>query len=337
MAAMQLQRKVLILGLIAGALALAYALGLVFSPTNVQKRRSEAPLLPAFKPESVANILVDGAEGSSARLAKSDKGWSVLIAGAGYPASAERIQSFFDHLQSLRRSRVVSANPETWKSFGVGDDARTRIRLADAADQTIVSLIVGSSEEGERGSFVRLEAANEVLLLNKSLNFYLDAASSFWSHLRFFTAELQGADIMRISVRAGLAFADKTERRLAYTLIRTQEGGLSWKVVEPAARQSLELENTEVDRVATTLAGFEGAEFIPGPAAAGLASPAAEILFSTTDNKDYRILIGNRSGEDLFYAKVDGGNYVYLAQEWRVKQVTQPLEQLSSQKETVSK
>ena len=335
MAAMQLQRKVLILGLVAGALALAYALGLVFSPTNVQKRRSEAPLLPAFKPESVAKILVAGAEGSSAQLAKSDKGWSVLIAGAGYPASAERIQSFFDHLQSLRRSRVVSVNPETWKSFGVGDDSRTSIRLADAADKTIVSLIVGSSEEGERGSFVRLEAANEVLLLNKSLGFYLDTASSFWSHLRFFPADLNGAGIMRISVRANLSFADKSERRLAYTLLRTQEGGLSWKVVEPA--KSLELDNKAVDRVATTLAGFEGAEFVPGSSAAGLASPAAEILFSTTDNKDYRILIGSRSGEDLFHAKVDGGNYVYLAQEWRVKQVTQPLEELTSQQETVSK
>ena len=41
MAVVQFKNKVLILGLIAGALAAAYALGLVFSPTNVQKRRSE--------------------------------------------------------------------------------------------------------------------------------------------------------------------------------------------------------------------------------------------------------------------------------------------------------
>ncbi len=42
MAVVQFKNKVLILGLVAGALAVAYALGLVFSPTNVQRRRSEA-------------------------------------------------------------------------------------------------------------------------------------------------------------------------------------------------------------------------------------------------------------------------------------------------------
>lgn len=337
MAATQSQRKVLILGLVAGALALAYALGLVFSPTNVQKRRAETPLLPEFKPEAVARIEASGA-GGQVRLSRADKErWNVLIADSAYPASSERVQSFFDHLSSLRRSRVVSANPESWKSFGVGDDAASRLRLADASDKTVVGLIVGNEEEGGRGSFVRLEGGNEVLLLNKSLGFYLDSQPSFWSHLRFFPAELTGADITRISVRADLTFSDQTRRRVAYTLIQSKEGNLGWKVVEPAGSKEMALDDKEVDRMATTLAGFEGSEFVTAPAETGLSAPSVDVLFSTADNKDYRILIGAAAGDDQYYAKLDGGPYLYLTQEWRVKMISQPLEDLAAQTETVTK
>ena len=328
MAGVQFKNKVLILGLVAGVLAVTYALGLVFSPTNVQRRRSELPLLPAFKAEAVQRIQVAGAEGKTVEVLRGEKGWSVLIAGSPYPASQERVGWFLDSVAGLRRSRLVSSNPESWQSFGVSEEARTRIRLSDAADKSLVSLIVGRGEEGERGSFARLEGSSEVLLLNKSLASYLDGSLSYWSHLRFFPDELAGGGIMRISVRAALSFSDKSTRKLAYTLIRRSEGGRKWQVVEPAAQRDIPLNDKEIDRVATALASFEGNEFVPGNPASGLESPAAEILFSTEDNKDYRILVGGRSGEDQYFAKVDGGAYLFLIPEWRVKSTTQPLEEL---------
>jgi hypothetical protein len=327
MAAVQFKNKVLILSVVAGVLAVAYALGLVFSPTNVQRRRSEVPVFAALKSDAVKKIEVSGAEGA-VQLVRGDKGWSVLLGGSPYPASEERVKSFFDSLTGLQRTRVVSTSPDSWKSFDVAEEARTRIRLLDASDKPLVNLLVGRAEEAERGSFVRLEGTNEVLLTNKSLGFYLEAQPNYWSYLKFFGDELSGDKVMRISVRADLAFADGSSRRLAYTLIQKEAAGRKWQVVEPAADRAMALDNKEVDRMATTLAGFEGSEFVPGSVDSGLGSPAAEILFSTVDNKDYRILIGKRSGQDQYYAKVDGGSYVYLAPEWRVKMATQPLEDL---------
>jgi hypothetical protein len=331
MSGVQFKNKVLILGLIAGALAAAYALGLVFSPVNVQKRRSELPLLPGFKSEAVAKIEVSSEAGGTIQVDKAGQDWSLLIAGSPFPASAERVGWFLDSMAGLRRSRLVSANPESWASFGVGDEARTRIRLTDSAGKSLVSLIVGQSEPGERGSFARLEGSNEVLLLSRSLSSYLDGSLSYWSHLKLFPAELAGGgSIMRISVRASLSFADGTPRRLAYTLIRGTEGGRKWQVVEPAAARSSVLDDKAVDRLAGTLADFEGNEFVPGSPASGLESPSAEILFSTENNRDYRILVGARSGEDQYFAKVDGGDYLYLIPEWRVRTATQPLEEMQA-------
>jgi hypothetical protein len=328
MAVVQFKNKVLILGLVAGALAAAYALGLVFSPTNVQKRRSAQALLPGFKAEAVARIEVSSRQGGAIRVDRED--WQVQIAGLPFPASAERVGWFLDSVAGLARTRLVSANPESWASFGVGEDAPNRIRLADAAGKSLVSLIVGNSEPGERGSFARLEGSNEVLLLSKSLSNYLDGSLSYWSHLKFFPGDLSGGSIMRISVRASLDFPDGTPRRLAYTLIRSSEAGRKWQVVEPAARRGAALDDKAVDRLAGTLADFEGNEFVPGGPASGLQSPAAEILFSTENNRDYRILVGSRSGEDQYFAKVDGGDYLYLIPEWRVRTATQPLEEMQA-------
>jgi hypothetical protein len=328
MTGMQFKNKVLVLGLVAGALAAAYALGLVFSPTNVQKRRSEQPLLPGFKTEAVARIEVSGDQGGTIQVELADKSWRVMIGGSPFPASAERVGWFLDSMAGLRRARLVSANPDSWASFGVSDQAKTRIRLDDASGKRLLDLIVGSSEPGQRGNFARLEGSNEVVLLSRSLSNYLDGSLSYWSHLKFFPDELTGGAVMRISVRASLSFPDGTQRKLAYTLIRSSEGGRKWKVVEPAGKTAAVLDDKAVDRMASTLAEFEGNEFVPGRPATGLEAPSAEVLFSTEDNRDYRILVGSRSGEDQYFAKVDGGEYVYLIPEWRVRTATQPLEEM---------
>jgi hypothetical protein len=329
MTRLQFKNKVLVLGLVAGALAAAYALGLVFSPTNVQKRRSEQPLLPGFKKEAVAKIEVSGDKGTI-QVERTDKDWRVLIGGSPFPASEQRVGWFLDSVAGLRRTRLVSTNPESWASFGVADQAKTRIRLYDAAGKSLVDLIVGNSEPGQRGSFARLEGSGEVVQLCRTLSNYLDGSLSYWSHLKFFPDELTGGGIMRISVRASLSFSDGTQRKLAYTLIRSTEAGRKWQVVEPAAQRSAVLEDKAVDNLANTLADFEGNDFVPGSPPTGLEAPSAEILFSTENNKDYRILIGSRSGEDQYFAKVDGGQYLYLIPEWRVRSATQPLEEMQA-------
>jgi hypothetical protein len=330
MAEVQFQRRLITLGAVAGALAVAFVLGLVFSPLNVQKRLAEAPLLPGFKSDSVGKISIGGTNGP-VELEKGDKGWSVLIGGQPYPASSERLASFFELMASIKRSRIVSANPQTWKSFEVDQEAKLRLKMLDSAGKTLTDLIVGKAPEGERGNYVRVDGRNEVMEVNRSLGFYLDSEPSFWSHLKFFPAELRGEDIMRISVRSDLAFSDGSSRRLNWTVVQSQETGRNWKVVAPAGQQALALDNKEVDKVANALAGFEGSEFVTSASSAdsGLAAPSAEVLFSTVKNQDYRILIGKPSGKDQYYAKVDGGSYLYLSPEWRLKQILKTLGELA--------
>jgi hypothetical protein len=142
MAVMQFKNKVLILGLIAGGLAAAYALGLVFSPTNVQKRRSAQALLPGFKTEAVARIEVSSQQGGTIQVTKEGEDWKALIAGSPFPASAERVGWFLDSMAAW--PAPAWSAPIRRAGRACAEQASSRIRLTDAG-QDLVSLIVATA------------------------------------------------------------------------------------------------------------------------------------------------------------------------------------------------
>jgi hypothetical protein len=197
--------------------------------------------------------------------------------------------------------------------------------LLDAAQSPLLSLFVGKVDEGSGGTYVRLENSNEVVLVNRLFDFYLNTTGRYWSYLRMFPEELEGADINRISVKSAPGFLGEGLPSLSYTLLLGEGRERDWKLLDSAA--ATELDNAKVDRLANALAGLEGAGFAAGTskAEAGLDSPRAEILVSTADGQDFRLLVGNPSGEDRFYAALERGRYVYEIARFRAEGLFKPL------------
>ena len=321
MAVLSFRRKVLILGAIIAVLAAAYVLGLVFSPARMGRREAETPLLPDLnrnQRDLVAAVELSGEEGSL-KLVKNEESW-VLPGGAReYPASRSRIDAFFNFLAETKRTRVVTGNPQAWPDFGVGDEARRRIRLFDGAGNILTDIIVGKAAAGGGDDYVRLGDSNDVVLSNRSFDYYLNVEDKFWSYLRIFPEDLEGQSLMRISV--------DSPGPLHYTLVLDAEQRNLWRV---AGQPQLPLDNAEVDLLANNLADLEGTEFAAAVdrAEAGLTDPAARILLSTQDDKDFRLLIGGAAGEDQLYVALEDGPYIYKVSEWRLKGILKPVDDL---------
>lgn len=321
MAVLSFRRKVLILGAIIAVLAAAYVLGLVFSPARMGRREAETPLLPDFnrnQRDLVAAVELSGEEGSL-KLVKKEESW-VLPGGAReYPASRSRIDAFFNFLAETKRTRVVTGNPQAWPDFGVGDEARRRIRLFDGAGNILTDIIVGKAAAGGGDDYVRLGDSNDVVLSNRSFDYYLNVEDKFWSYLRIFPEDLEGQSLMRISV--------DSPGPLHYTLVLDAEQRNLWRV---AGQPQLPLDNAEVDLLANNLADLEGTEFAAAVdrAEAGLTDPTARILLSTQDDKDFRLLIGGAAGEDQLYVALEDGPYIYKVSEWRLKGILKPVDDL---------
>ncbi len=321
MAVLSFRRKVLILGAIIAVLAAAYVLGLVFSPARMGRREAETPLLPDLnrnQRDLVAAVELSGEEGSL-KLVKNEESW-VLPGGAReYPASRSRIDAFFNFLAETKSTRVVTDNPQAWPDFGVGDEARRRIRLFDGAGNILTDIIVGKAAAGGGADYVRLGDGNDVVLSNRSFDYYLNVEDKFWSYLRIFPEDLEGQSLMRISV--------DSPGPLHYTLVLDAEQRNLWRV---AGQPQLPLDNAEVDLLANNLADLEGTEFAAAVdrAEAGLTDPAARILLSTQDDKDFRLLIGGAAGEDQLYVALEDGPYIYKVSEWRLKGILKPVDDL---------
>ena len=102
-----------------------------------------------------------------------------------------------------------------------------------------------------------------------------------------------------------------------------------------AERPDVDLDDGKVDLLAGNLADLEGSEFarVVGPAQTGLADPAARILISTVDDRDFRLLVGASAGEDQYYVALENGTFVYKVSEWRVKGIIKGIEDLRSKAE----
>ena len=334
MAVLSFRRKVLILGICIAVLAGTYILGLVFSPARVGRREAESPLIAGFNRQlrdRVAEIRISTGQGNL-RLQKRGDSWILPGAKQEYPASASRIEALLDFLADLARTRVVTENPDAWEEFQVQNEAPRRIQLFDSSGGELTDLIVGKSVVGGEDDYVRLGGSNEILLSNRSFDYYLDAEERFWAYLRIFPEDLEGQSIMRISVESTLQFEDQGPEELRYTLVLSSEQPAVWKLVD---RSEVDLDNSKVDLLAGNLADLEGTEFAHGISAAetGLADPAARILISTVDDRDFRLLVGGQAGSDQYYATVENGTFIYKVSEWRVKGILKSIEDLRAQSE----
>lgn len=326
------KKKVISLSIILTLLTVTYVLGIVFSPESVQNRKAQEPVFTILNKESVAMIeIIEG--GLPTKLEKRGEDWVVLINSMAFPASESRIDSLLDLVIALKKSQVVSANPENWQNFEVSEKNSKQLKLFNSSEQVIAHLHIGKSGLGSKGNYIRLDSSNEVIKSDRSLDFYMNSEESFWSDLRLFPRDFTGEDIIRITVRSRISFSEREEKLngLDYTLVLENVSGVeNWQVY--GMDSSLyPLSPEKVDSVANTLAAFEGNEFITDVVQdqAGLADPVAEIEFTTIDDVSYTLQVGAHSQEEnQYYIKVAGQPYGYMAAAWRLEKILVPLETL---------
>lgn len=327
------QRKVLILGVCIAVLAGTYILGLLFSPARVGRREAEAPLIAGFERQqrdAVAEIRISSDEGQRILLKKGDS-WILTGAEKEYPASVTRIDALLDFISDLARTRIVTGNPEAWEEFQVGQEAAKRIQLLDSGGDELTEIIVGKSAVGGENNYVRLGGSNETILTNRSFDYYLNVEERFWAYLRIFPEDLEGPSIMRITIDSSLSFEEQGPDSLRYTLVLSSGQPAVWTVAE---RSEVELDNSKIDMLANNLADLEGSEFAHGVGdqESGLDAPAARILISTVDGKDYRLLVGAEAGDEQYYVALENGDYLYEVAQWRIKGILKGIEDLRSER-----
>jgi hypothetical protein len=325
---MSFRQKAIVLGSVFIVLLALLLFGAVISPPGASQRRSEAPMFPGLKPPLVRRIEI---QDSSSRLAMSRAGgWVIEGTGVSYPASQSKVEGLLKELESLARGTLVTKDSKAADGLGLSDKEAKRILLVGAKGEKLCELSVGRPGAAGRGYYLRPGTGTEVFQTGEGLSSYLAIERRSWANLRIVPEDVKPETVMRLSVSSSLALKAEKAPRIAYTLLREKSasGAAAWSLGAGAGL----VDQQKVDSLVRSVLALEGGDFMSDrdPARASLATPAAEITISLTDNRTFVIQIGSAAAGDQYPCLLGGGSLGYLVPKWRLDGILRSSESLAS-------
>ena len=336
---MKFKRKIITLSIILGVLVIGYVLGIVFSPERVEKRRSNVPVLTGIQKDKVWKIKVKSKNGEIV-IAKNSNGWALSIDNKPFPADKDKIGRFIEAMTKVKKSKIITNNPDNWKNFDLTKDTAKRFILYNKDNKVISDLYVGKEGLGGKGLYVRSAKSNEVIQTDtSSISYYLNTKGDFWSYLKIFPKTIKKSDIIKISIKKDTVF-DKTDKvkQLSYTLFKGDSKKTPvWQV---EGNNTFKIDDEKIGVLIDDLLSMEGNNFEAAINSdeAGLSKSKTIISFMLQNDEKYSLIIGKKKEkEEQFYAKRDKGNYIYAVSVWQLKRVFKPLDSFKLEKKEAGK
>ena len=310
---MSFRSKVAALSAVAVALIGLYFLGGALSPEGSTRRTAEGLLFPALRESEVFRIELRGA--SAIGLLRKSGAWVLNDSGRELPASRVRVDELMREVASLVRGPLVTKNPGTAPSLGLGGPGSVSLRLLDAEGRILADLLTGKSDPRGQGLYLRVDSSPEVWLTGETLAPYLVTDRRFWADLRVLPADVTDDIVMRLSVEGNLGHP------FAWTVVREKDPryGGEWTA---AAGIAGKVRQGRVGALVGSLTELVGADFAPEESRERTIShPVARATISLVDNRTFILLFGVPTAGGEYPCAVAGGDLCWLVPPWRERDV----------------
>jgi len=337
---MNFKRKIITLSIVLGVLVIGYVLGIIFSPERVEQRKANVPILSGIEKDKVWKIKIKSKDGEI-EIAKNSNSWSLSIDNKPFPADKDKIERFIDAVRKVKKSKIITKNPDNWKKFDVTKDSAKHFILYDKNNKIISNLYIGKEGLGGKGYYVRSSKSNEVIQTDSlSFSYYLNIKSDFWSYLKILPKNVKKDDIIKITVKKDMVF-DKSDKlkTMSYTLFKgDSKKGSVWQV---EGNTSFNIDDEKAGVLLDDLISIEGNSFEAAftEEEAGITNSRTIFSFTMQNNDKYSLIVGNKkNGAEQFYVKLAKGKYIYAVSVWQLKRIFKSLDYLKLvKKETDNK
>jgi hypothetical protein len=326
---MSFHAKLIALGSVFVALLAALVLGALISPRAAAQRAETALVFPGLNTDRVQAVeLSDSA--SRLRLTR-DAGWSLEAGGKPFPATIDKVTGLLKQVASLSRGTVVTRDPKAADALGLAAKDAKKIVLRGQGGTALCELTVGKPAAGG-GYYLRAGDRPEVLQTGEGLATYLAVDRPSWADLRVLPRDVKTDSLMRISVASSLPKpGEKPGVRMEYTLMKEKgsAGALAWSF-SPAAGAGVDQQ--KAGQLAGAIVALEGADVLTDLAlgAAALATPAATVTVSLTDNRTFTIVLGPATPARQYPCSLREGGPAFLVPEWRLEGILPSQESLAA-------
>lgn len=327
--------------------------GAVFLPHGIVAQRSQ-PLIKKIDRNQITKITIQSRDqnnvDSDITLIKSDtpsdalgvEQWLFLLENQTIASKSANVEVLLDTISSLQKIRAVSANAELFATLGI-DAAQARvITLYDQNDIALHTLYFGNRDP-QRGIYSRLNETDSVYLVKSDIGFYLEQGSGYWQRTALFPQELQGNDVVSLSVNAQIVLnSEEGAIDATYVLIRDTQANADafdpWIVADTPEQA---LDQAKIENLVASLVNVQAEAFTALSAqASGISNVQnATIQFDMANGRSYALQVGPNVDQQSarFYAQAIGNGvqlnensqpFVYTINDWALRPLLFAIEDL---------
>ena len=254
---------------------------------------------------SVDPTSVDKVEISGPQAVKLHKDGELWRLDNDKEADSGAVQRMLDAIPSINSSQLVTRNNDRFADLEVDDDKGLSVK-AFSGDKLVANFIIGKVASGE--THVRVK--DEVYGVKGLSRFLFAKDKSAWHQLKFFKTALDDVE----SVEVKLAGAP------AYGLSKKDK---DWAITDPSVLpQGFRFDKNAARSLVSSLANLRAQsveENDPGVDKTGLSDQADSLTLHSKGGVSNTVLLGLSNDDKKVFAKLQGGDDVFLLAEYNAK------------------
>lgn len=141
-------------------------------------------LFPAFSIDKAAAYKVKNSEQEITLERRKPRDWYILTAQGDFRADFGWVNKLMESLERTQKLDVVSDNPESWKTYEVDAGNGFHLQVWGEDGEVLVDVYIGKNLGPMKGTFVRLEGSDDVILVMEDIRRGVDRGKSWIHYLR---------------------------------------------------------------------------------------------------------------------------------------------------------
>ena len=115
-------------------------------------------------------------------LSYNGENWSIIDHDS-LTVKSNTINSFFSTMLNLKKTSLVSKNPDNWKKFMVDDSTGAKLKFLDFEKKVLSEVIIGRSNAEWSSSNIRVGDGPEVYHTNENVSWQINPSPTYWGEV----------------------------------------------------------------------------------------------------------------------------------------------------------
>ena len=158
-------------------------IGILFISNNSQlKYESSSENIFSAEHEMINKFLIQNGSDAIEIAKNSDSSW-VISGNDTLIIKSQSIDNFFDKVLDLKKTTLISSNPNKYTKYSIDDSAGTHLAIINSEGESMGHYIFGRSKSDYSRNYVRIGHDPNVYLTDKNIIHLISTNETYWGEM----------------------------------------------------------------------------------------------------------------------------------------------------------